>query len=1028
MCADYKTKSRNTDFEQHANKIFTAIREINPVYAEKRAIWELFQNALDIVEDKGIIRISETDRGLKFEHNGRPFNDGNLTGLIKQSSNGKTYGSNEDGVGQYGTGFLSTHVYGTKIWLNASVDTDRGEIKCLNDFIIDRDAHSPDELNEKIQQQDKVAEQLCDGEENNLTKHLEFTSFEYLADQESKPNIRNMFEYIHEVLPFIFVFNDKLERVDITTAAGQITYLRGESKDSPLCVFRNEIPQQVHYLQNTIGTLKVVLPQSNLDFQAVPKQFLFYPLAETVELGINFIIHAQDFKPNKERDYLFLEPLTQELKNDVETNQKMLDEAFELVQKKAMDDPTIDFLAIADVLFYEEETVYWKEKKNAFIHSIKELERIPVGKNKAALNAIPYLHQDILDLDEEKVKSLYEVVNQFYSIPEYKVYIYLSIRVNNWNDSSFKLLHFKDIFHRIKEATHGSYSNIEHKKSYQNVIKIIASDSKLLREQAVIPNIHNQLCVLLELKKWETKESALIQVMDQVNATVSQCYLHEDFYFLENVPAYTREDFKDDLNKFNGEQINLLEKNDKQAIQIDSVVFNRTIQTLVYFIGLNKTTETNKKYADFFARQYALSPPQDSIESPTVIVNYDSSFKLLARLYIEDLSAKGTEAIESRIEDLKEFVLMLYHSPELKKNLLDKLQCFPSQLFQLKSQNDLKIDEIKDEDFKDTYKTITGNEVRRHLLLPGFEKYIAHTNAESGLNLGDQIEKKLDPDKKFLPINPTILYDLIELIKHISKPDSKWASWLTNIDKVKEEILLSKFKDEETRLSLLNILSGTPERIQTLGKLAETEDLDALIKAGKEKQKEERRKKTHIKYITKIGLQIQDLIKTQLDESLAEIIEIVQSDSDENLKTVEEQDGQDFIIYKSGHPIYFIEVKSRWDIDGIVALSKRQVERCAQNPKCYAVITVNVADYKARNKPVDENISFDELSQDVYVNMDMGQNFEQLIQTNQQYEGIPTNAKLIEFRGHIPQDRIRNTGIDFNQFIARLKPLLLAKK
>ena len=111
MCPSYKDKSRNADFEQHANKIFTAIREINPEYAEKRAIWELFQNALDIVEDKGVIKISKTERGFKFEHNGRPFDDGNLTGLIKQTSNGKTYGSNKNETGQYGTGFLSTHVY-----------------------------------------------------------------------------------------------------------------------------------------------------------------------------------------------------------------------------------------------------------------------------------------------------------------------------------------------------------------------------------------------------------------------------------------------------------------------------------------------------------------------------------------------------------------------------------------------------------------------------------------------------------------------------------------------------------------------------------------------------------------------------------------------------------------------------------------------------------------------------------------------------------------------------------------------------
>ena len=237
---------------------------------------------------------------------------------------------------------------------------------------------------------------------------------------------------------------------------------------------------------------------------------------------------------------------------------------------------------------------------------------------------------------------------------------------------------------------------------------------------------------------------------------------------------------------------------------------------------------------------------------------------------------------------------------------------------------------------------------------------------------------------------------------------------------------MHKFQDETTRLSLFNILSEKEDKINLLGELAKIDDLKSLIDAGKDKQKEEERKSKHINHIKEIGLKIQNLIQNQLDSSLADIIKVVNSKTDENLVPVEEQNGQDFIIYKSGIPIYYIEVKSRWDSDGIVALSKRQVECCARNKGVYAVITVNVADYKAKYGVVHENISFDDLYQDIYVNTDLCDNFEQLIKENQQFEKISENTKLIEFRGHIPQDRIRTKGMSFEKFIGELKLILIS--
>ena len=192
----YREKSRKSDFESFANKIFTGIKELIPEYAEKRAIWELFQNALDVIEKNGIIIIEKTVIGFKFSHNGKPFNHDNVGALIKQYSSGKTYGDNGEEVGQYGTGFISTHVYGKNIKINGNIKLDDGTYRDLENFNLIRNSTSPELLTLELLRQDDYISDLCD----NIEKKIEFpqnniTSFEYIASEINKSSINKMFEY-----------------------------------------------------------------------------------------------------------------------------------------------------------------------------------------------------------------------------------------------------------------------------------------------------------------------------------------------------------------------------------------------------------------------------------------------------------------------------------------------------------------------------------------------------------------------------------------------------------------------------------------------------------------------------------------------------------------------------------------------------------------------------------------------------------------------------------------------------------------
>ncbi|WP_124640121.1 sacsin N-terminal ATP-binding-like domain-containing protein [Amniculibacterium aquaticum] len=1024
MCASYGDKRKRGFFESSANKIFTGIREIVPEYAEKRAIWELFQNALDTVVENGIIEIAKTDKGLLFKHNGRPFTDDEFGGLINQYSVGKSYGDNSEKLGQYGTGFLSTHIYGKKIFVNGSLLTDDTNYRLLNDFEIDRDAVSVDELTDKLIVQDHKIETLCDNIELAEKTCLRYTSFEYKASAKSKEHIDSMLKYVETVLPYIFCFNDKLSQVNLTYDNISLKYERDETSDIEVSIKINDQPIKIPILKDKENKIVVVLASKERLIDEIPKQFLFYPLMETGKAGYNFIIHANDFKPNRERDYLHKIKENEELKIDVETNENLLQIAFKLALKRINEDEDISIVDMAKISFNASDSIFEKQLKTEFIENIKNLKRLEFDSEKYALCDLQYFDKSILLLEEYAKKEVYKLLKQFRKIPPYETYCFLSEYINTWNENAnknFDILSLNDLAQIIANEGGGNYAFLNDKKSYKEFVNQISTDITILNKVALIPNIHGDFKTLESLVKWDNKEYLLIDIMDNINASVSEKYIHQDFEFINNVNIYTREKFKEDFSKFCNELLDNLEK-EKVSLSSKGIRYIYLTEFLNKFIGLNRNTQLNIDLHSFYNKIYNFSTMFEGLSSPTVEVNYQPAIKLLANLYIKNIVKND---IESTIDDLKEIIGIMYTNTNLKEELLHKMECIPNQNLCLKSQSVLKKDNVKDEDFKDEWDEILGGDIRDDLVFEGFEGFLQHSSFVSGSELGSQIEQKLNSERKFIPVDKDILETVISLIEKISSNQDTWGSWLREINAVKEEILMYKFQDESTRQSLFSILSVKPEKINLLGELAKIDNLSDLIRAGKEKQKEEARKSNHLIYINEVGLRIQNIIESELNSSLRDTIEIIESISDEKLKSVEEQNGQDFIIYKSGRPIYYIEVKSRWDIEGIVALSKRQVECCSLNKENYAVITVNVANYKSKNKIDIETISFVDLADDVKVNVDLGDDFEKLIKENEESEKIPEKTKLIEYRGHIPQKRIETNGMSFEKFIDDLKEVMI---
>ena len=84
-----------------------------------RAIWEMVQNARDVSAGECNIVFTRRFETFEFKHDGLPFVNDTLNALILQTSAKPR--NDGDQVGQYGTGFLTTHKFGREFHLAGSL-------------------------------------------------------------------------------------------------------------------------------------------------------------------------------------------------------------------------------------------------------------------------------------------------------------------------------------------------------------------------------------------------------------------------------------------------------------------------------------------------------------------------------------------------------------------------------------------------------------------------------------------------------------------------------------------------------------------------------------------------------------------------------------------------------------------------------------------------------------------------------------------------------------------------------------------
>lgn len=207
MKQEVRRREVRQNVKSHCTKIRDGIRK-NGSTSGNRAIWELFQNAGDLA-DYAEIKIILTDNAFVFAHKGKPFTYDSLCSLVKQVSSEEKEGG--DTVGQYGTGFLTTHTFSRKITVNGSMQISDNPVVYVdvNSFVINRENFDniPQFISDMTEQIEKV-EMLMDAEQKHIQS--EWTELSYELNEERKIKVQVAIDEAIKLMPFVLTFNDNI--------------------------------------------------------------------------------------------------------------------------------------------------------------------------------------------------------------------------------------------------------------------------------------------------------------------------------------------------------------------------------------------------------------------------------------------------------------------------------------------------------------------------------------------------------------------------------------------------------------------------------------------------------------------------------------------------------------------------------------------------------------------------------------------------------------------------------------------------
>ncbi len=1037
LLAQAQQKDLELDLIQHCTKISQGLDKLAPNSGD-RAIWELVQNARDLSNDCHIRMMLAGDEFV-FAHQGEPFTYETLTSLIKQvSSTEKQYRElNDDGlpkVGQYGTGFLTTHAFSRIIVLKGSMEVSLdGEVgKTYVDleddqesgFVIDREFSNIKEFVDKMKRQILKAQSLlCRiGEESPK----EWTELHYHLNREARIKAEKALEQAKMLMPFVMAFNPRIKEVvvDSDGATGcNRTYRRLSTEYLEVCNNRvmkatigvsGQDSKEVYCLCSNNDEDMVIIPPTELPMSDnMPSLFLYYPLLGTEDFGTNFVFHSNSFTAKEERDGIMLPSGNENARPKFEKNAEVLNR---------MTDMLLGFLTnnvfpryslygreeLARIYFpcagnkEPEQDAFFTALKKKYVSCFEKLPLLSVNGEKVSISSgrVKVFHPSLYEsLTEDQICRYIDVLREYaamaYPIPEEKPLEWARI-IAEWGTRKDEyFITYQDICNSIKDKS-GRLLD------FLNLLTE-AGQTELLMKNDIIPNRKGVLCSGNSLRNGETITDQLYRIAEPLMGEKADKLIDPAFKNVVTLDEYKRKDLRDDVTTWlGGKKTDTIDK----GIAFPEDLLHAIIVYCSHYQSQNLASFRNKimpYICELYAVKYSEQVlPQTEEEKIVNLDLYETPFGYLVESALLTISGKNETWVAAHGELLRNIMERYMEMSESRwTEKLKKYAVFPNQNCKLCLLEKLKKKgEGIDNELIKIYQDLFGKDLRDCWIDENFAGFCS-IDTQQARSISGEIQNQLET----VQYKDVIVLDIIELLE---KDHWKQLGLFESISAQKEKLRYG-FTTAEQRKHINRIIKAKNDNLlMAFANIAENNNAELVVEMTKKTIEVAERQE----YINKLG----NYVESHLYAYLKKVLDPL------GIHIVDVQGGQDYILSKDGFEDYRVEVKSRWSIDKSVEMSKLQFETAVANADRFALVMANMEDFSKWRVEKNDPLTDSDLVDRLKIIDNIGNNADLLNRVNEAFKGGDNDVKAEGYYAiRVPQIVFTNRGLFLPGFIEIIK-------
>lgn len=556
--------------QEPARRAWEKLKEVpkNKEQYAKRWIWELLQNASDRTDDVVVIVMLNKD-SLSFYHNGPFFKSTDIDNLIRPFS-GKMYDQDKSSViGQYGTGFLSTHILSGRVQVQCMLQNQEEPNEVVESkFELNRrcflDWQNSNEMVKEIQKSIEQSRHYR-GLEVSDPRH----TFTYYFDSPLSEHVdcravaKEGIEYAKRVLPYVMSFIPRIKKVaflDRTVEDGSSAVWRIESAKSEdsreLCfTIRESTRQKIVISESTRRIRKRSMDDIECAYEIqenrvmpypedMPRLFLGFPMIGSENTGLPVVVNSFNFEPSgTERSHITLS------EGDT-ANRSILSKLrslYQVVIKECETEKLLDVFNIArcklpseDAIFPGSHGLKWYTNTviDPMFNDMLAAVVVPCANGFKAANELEFPKSNLAEERTDEWYDRIEAVTGRHLVTKAALHGWLPV-VPKGNDS--KYLYTETRYFQISSNNPGRFaqdinSNGSTFHAYRDLVRFVydAGGLDLLREHASIPDATGYLRKLTEpIQRSEVNEPLLVQAYNAIGGKHYQKeVLHQDFEFV----------------------------------------------------------------------------------------------------------------------------------------------------------------------------------------------------------------------------------------------------------------------------------------------------------------------------------------------------------------------------------------------------------------------------------------------------------------------------------------------------------------